>query len=87
MQNQGVNDKKPSTAILGSRSDRNDDTCESLFQTRLLVWELPSPLLATTDDNVSLFNKEARNVSWFPDRASPTLIVSLGSVQLWLLVP
>lgn len=66
MQNQGVNDKKTSTTILGSKKDRNYDTCESLFQTRLLVWELPSPLLASTDDNVNLFNrgKKWQLVSW-----------------------
>lgn len=79
--------RNPSTTVLGSRNDRNYDTCESLFQTRLLVWEWPSPLLATTDDNVSLLNKEARNVSRFPARASPALIVSFGPVQLWLPVP
>lgn len=55
--------RNPSTTVLGSRNDRNYDTCDSLFQTRLLAWEQPSPLLATTDDNVSLLNKEARNVS------------------------
>lgn len=41
--------------------------------------------LATTDDNMSLFNKKAGNAASFPDRASPTLIVSLGPIQLWLL--